>query len=279
MLSSCMRGQTGPERRYSGFGAQGAALAGMVAITGWPDRMPSGPFGAYTDFIAPRYSLAALGAAIHHRDRTGQGQYVDLSQIEAAIHFVEPLVLDYTVNGRVAHRAGHDSERACPHGVYRATGVERYVAIAVETPEQWRALCAQAPPLRALEDPALEALPARIEARTRIDALLAEWCRAQEPFGLARSLRKAGVPAYVVQRGGDLHQDPQLAHREFFVKLDHPQIGPAHYDGLPTRFSETPGRLRNAGPTIGQDTWYVLRELLHLEDERISELAAAGVLS
>ena len=73
MISSCLRGQTGPERGYTGFGLQGAALAGFVALTGWPDRLPSGPWGAYTDFIAPRFSLAALGAALHHRDRTGPG--------------------------------------------------------------------------------------------------------------------------------------------------------------------------------------------------------------
>src|SRR5690606_12743537 len=108
MLSTCLRGQTGPERTYTGFGGQGAALAGLHAITGWPDRPPSGPWGAYTDFITPRFGVAALGAALLHRAETGHGQYIDLAQGEAGIRFIEPLVLDYVVNGRVALPAGHD---------------------------------------------------------------------------------------------------------------------------------------------------------------------------
>ncbi len=127
MVSTCMRGQTGPERHYTGFGNQGAALAGLVAITGWPDRAPAGPWGAYTDFITPRYGIAALTAALLYRDATGQGQYIDLSQIEAGIQFHTPLLLDHAVNGRVAQASGNASNYACPHGTYKTRGVERYV--------------------------------------------------------------------------------------------------------------------------------------------------------
>src|SRR5690606_16670510 len=109
MLSTCLRGQTGPERTYTGFGGQGAALAGIHALTGWPDRPPIGPWGAYTDFINPRFGVAALASVLIHRRQTGLGQHIDLGQVEAGIHFIEPLVLDYTVNGRAAGPAGHDS--------------------------------------------------------------------------------------------------------------------------------------------------------------------------
>ena len=139
MLRTCLRGQTGPEASFTGFGSQGAALAGLHGVTGWPDRPPAGPYGAYTDFINPRYGLAVLGAALYERSRSGQGQLIDLSQVEVGIQFVAPLVLDYAVNGRVAPPAGHDSRTACPHGVYAVAGVERYIAIACETAEQWRA--------------------------------------------------------------------------------------------------------------------------------------------
>ena len=115
MLSTCLRGQTGPESTYAGFGGQGAALSGLHSITGWPDREPWGPWGAYTDFINPRFGVAALSAALIHRQRTGEGQYIDLAQTEAGIRFLEPLVLDYTKNGRVAGLTGHDSAYACPH--------------------------------------------------------------------------------------------------------------------------------------------------------------------
>ncbi|HKK53106.1 MAG TPA: CoA transferase, partial [Myxococcota bacterium] len=118
MLYTCMRGQTGPERKHTGFGLHGAALAGFVGITGWPDRAPVAPWGAYTDFISPRYALAALGAALHHRERTGEGQCIDVSQIESSIHYLAPTILDYAHNGRILDRAGLDSERGCPHGVF-----------------------------------------------------------------------------------------------------------------------------------------------------------------
>ncbi len=279
MLSSCLRGQTGPERAYTGFGLQGAGLAGFCAVTGWPDRLPSGPWGAYTDFIAPRYSIAALGAALFHRARTGEGQYIDLSQVEAAIHFLEPMVLDYTVNGRIAGLAGMRSVRACPHGIFPAAGEQRYLAIAVETAAQWRALRAQVPGLATFDGAEWEDLGVRIDAKDRLEAPLAAWCAEQEAFACAERLRDAGVPAYVSLRGVDLHDDPQLAARGFFVERDHPRVGKALYDGPVTHFSATPAEIRCAGPAVGHDTFDVMTRLLGYDEEAIAELAAAGVLS
>lgn len=278
MLSTCLRGQTGPEAKLTGFGGQGACLAGLQYITGWPGRVPAGTWGAYTDFINPRFGLAGIAAALVHRARTGEGQHIDQAQTEAGIRFIEPLLLDHTVNGRVAGPAGHDSLYACPHGVYPADGHERWVALAVETAEQWQALLRLAP-LADFADPALDELTARMQHRPALDAALRAWTAPQEPFTLARRLRDAGVPAYVVLWPSDLYQDPQLQQREFFVTLDHSEMGPTPYDGLATRFSATPGRLRKAAPCLGEDTDYVLRDLLHLPDDVIAAAAAAGALS
>ena len=246
-------------------------------MTGWPDRLPSGPWGAYTDFIAPRFSLAAIGAALHHQSRTGEGQYIDLSQIEAAIHFLEPMVLDYTVNGRVTGLQGLDSQRACPHGVFAAQGKHRYVAVAVEDAQQWAALQELVPGLGAVGD--CEELSARLARKADLEKVLAEWCAQQAPFECAESLREAGVSAYVAMRATDLHQDPQLAHREFFVELDHSAIGRVVYDGSVTRFARTPAVLRNPGPPIGEDTLQVLTEILGYGEDEIAELAASGALT
>src|SRR5262249_12696362 len=107
MMSTSLRGQTGPERTFRGFRTQGAGLAGIGAITGWPARAPIGPWGAYTDFIVPHYGIAVLAAALYEREVSGLGQYIDLSQVETALHFIEPLLLDYTQNGNIAPPAGH----------------------------------------------------------------------------------------------------------------------------------------------------------------------------
>ncbi|MCC7363552.1 MAG: CoA transferase [Dehalococcoidia bacterium] len=278
MLSTCLRGQTGPERTYGGFGGQGAALAGLHHITGWPDRHTTGPWGAYTDFINPRFGVAALTSALLHRQKTGEGQHIDLSQTEAGIHFVEPLVLDYTVNGRAAPPSGHNSLYACPHGAFACEGLERYVAIACETPAQWHALRAAAG-LQGFDDARFDALGARIEAKQAIEDQLRAWCAPRDAFEAADQLLAAGVPAYAVMRPTDLYDDAQLAHRDFFVTLEHGEMGPTPYDGLVTRFSATPGRLRNAAPLLGQDTDRVLSEVLGLTEDEVVDYAVAGVLT
>ncbi len=278
MLYTCMRGQTGPERKHTGFGLHGAALGGFVSITGWPDRKPQAPWGAYTDFISPRYAQAALAAALYHRDVTGEGQCIDVSQIEAAIHYLAPMILDYAENGRIVERAGHDSEWGCPHGVYRTQGVERYLAVEVRSGEQWKALCSLAPGVAVIAgDDA--SLTARLAHRDEIDAAVAEWCGARDAFDASLELREAGVPAYVPLRATDFHADAQLEARKFFIELDHAKIGRMLFDGAVTTFSQTPAAPKWAGPLIGQHTFEVMQELLGYSEDEIAEIAASGALT
>jgi len=278
MLSTCLCGQTGPDATYRGFGTQGSAIAGLHGLTGWPDRPPAGTWGAYTDFIAPRYGVAAMAAAILEQRRSGLGQHIDLGQVEAAIHFVEPLLLDYAANGRTHRAAGHNSERAAPHGVYQTAGLERYVAIAAETDGQWRALRE----LAELGGVAAEDAPLRLRAGLalagQLDEALAAWCANRDPWELVAELAAAGVPAAVVARPSDLYTDPQLAHRGFFVPCEHAVMGATPYDGPVTLFSATPPVL-HAAPIVGQHTEAVLREVLRMDDDEIAEFAMTGVFA
>ena len=277
MLSTCLRGQTGPERTFAGFGLHGACLAGLDRITGWPDRDPAGCWGAYTDFIAPRFGVAALTTALFHQARTGEGQHIDLAQAECGIHFLAPLLLDYLVNDQIAPPNGHDSMTACPHGTFRVAGSERYVAIATENAEQWHALV-EAAALTRWSDPRFDALEERLANKQAIEDDLRAWCLAQDQWELPERLTAAGVPAAPVERPSDLYHDPQLAHRGFFVTLDHSVMGPTPYDGLVTKFSATPGVLHKAAPALGEDTFHVLSELVGIEEDRIALAAAAGAL-
>ena len=138
MISSCLMGQTGPWRDFSGFGNLAAAVTGYQHLASWPNRPPSGPYGAYTDFIAVRYNAIAILAALEHRRRTGRGQYIDMAQAEAGFHFIAPAFLDYTVNGKVPNAVGNWDALQSPHDFYAAKGDGRWVAIAVETEAQWR---------------------------------------------------------------------------------------------------------------------------------------------
>ena len=135
--------------------------------------------------------------------RTGKGQYIDVSQAEAAIHFLEPAILDYTVNGHILERSGLSSDRACPHGVFAVEGLERYVAIACESDAQWRSL-SEIAPLEAFAS--LDGLAARLVHDDAIDATLSAWCAPQDPWGLVERLAAVGVPAAVVQRPSDLYR-------------------------------------------------------------------------
>ena len=255
MLSTSMRGQTGRERGYSGFGGQGACIAGLFDLVGWPDRQPSGPWGAYTDFISPRFGICALVSALSHRRRTGFGQYIDLAQVECGIRFIEPLILDYAANGRLAQRLGQGSPSLDPHGVFPCTGEQRYVAVGVET---------------AVERQALAAL---LDGRD-----LGDWCGERDAFDAATELRRFGVPAYVVMRPSDLYEDPQLAHRGFFETLEHPVMGPTPYDGPATIYSRTPQRLRSPAPCLGQHNDEVLRDCLGMDADEIERLRGTGAL-
>ena len=277
MLSTCLRGQWGPECSYAGFGLQGSCLAGLHTITGWPDRAPAGTWGAYTDFINPRFGSGVLAAAIRYRDLTGRGQHIDLAQTEAAMHFSAPLLLDYFENGKIARAPGHDSPYACPHGVFAVQGVERYVAIATESAEQWRALRAELE-LDQWSSAEYDALDARIAAKQAIEEQIAAWCAVRTHDEVVDRLAAAGVPAALVERPSDLYSDPQLEHRGFFVTLNHGVMGPTPYDGLVTRFSSGSGRLRKAAPALGEDTHYVLSEILNADDDSIAAAVAAGAL-
>ena len=248
MLSTCMRGQSGPQRTYTGFGNQGAALAGLFSITGWPDRAPTGPWGAYTDFIAPRYGAAAIAAALLHRRRTGEGQHIDLSQIEAGIHFLGPLPAQCAADGVTLQNPGMASHYAYPHGVYAAAGEQSWIALAATSQAEWSALAGL---VGLMQHAGLDELARRGMADS-IEASISSWVGAQSADAAVQACWDAGVPAYRVAWPSALYTDEQLAHVQFFRDLEHPEIGRVKYDGHATRFSRTPPSLDRPGPCLGQ---------------------------
>jgi benzylsuccinate CoA-transferase BbsF subunit len=278
MLSTCMQGQTGPYREYAGYGGQGAAIAGLHYVTGWPDAVPAGPKGAYTDSITPRFGIAALVAALGHRDRTGVGQHIDLSQIEASLQFLAPEILDFQISGHVAAPMGNRSTVHAPHGVFPCLGTDRWIAIAVESNEQFRALAdvVGAPEWCTMED--LRTSSGRRARQDEMDAMISEWSRDKDCFAAMYLLQRAGVPAGAVQRPSDLLVDPQLESNGHFWPLDHPELGTCLYNGPSFRLSRTPAQLRSSAPLLGQDTRRVLNELLGFSHAEIDDFAYAQVL-
>lgn len=278
MLSTCLRGQTGPEAPLAGYGNSGAAIAGLHAITGWPDRAPSGPWGAYTDFVTPRLGVAALTSAIYHHRRSGEGQHIDVSQVECGIHFLAPEVLEYTVNQRVAPASGDGSPLAFPNGTYQVAGKARFVALSVETGNHWQALQKLVFGDQ-FSDPALVDIKARRAVGEQLDEGLRAWLLDKEPWSVAEQLADAGIPASVVHRPSDLYSEKQLTHRGFFTTLEHSKMGPTPYDGFATNFSGVPSAPRAAAPCLGEHTDQVLHEFLGLSQTEIGQAREAGILS
>jgi benzylsuccinate CoA-transferase BbsF subunit len=273
MLSTCMQGQTGPHRDYPGFGNLMAALSGFYHIAGYSEAELGPPYGAYTDFIAPRFSACALMAALDYKRRTGQGQYIDMAQYEAALHFLAPALIDYFATGNVLAPSGNASARYAPHGAYLCAdedGHERWIAIAVASDAEWAALLAVTGDGVAPLNLATHA--ARLERRAEVDEVVGARTRARRAEELTAELQAAGVAAYPVQSCLDLHRDENLAAFDFWHWLDHPQMGPSPYEGLEHRLSRTPGELRTPAPTLGQHNDEVLGGMLGLSPAEIEEL-------
>jgi crotonobetainyl-CoA:carnitine CoA-transferase CaiB-like acyl-CoA transferase len=258
MVSTCLNGQTGPHKDYPGFGGQGSALAGYNALTGWPDREPCGPYGTITDSLAPRYVATALAAGLHYRQHTGRGVYLDVSQVESAIWSLAPWLLDYQIDGVIRLRDGNNDPRARLHGVFGCADEgsvgDRWIAIA----------CWNDHELACLHDIAGPDVEAWTRARTRAE--------------IATRLQAAGIEAVPVQDFGDLHDDPQLAHRDHFETHPHPVLGHGVYERNGFRLACLPSGYDRSGPTLGQDNDWVLSDVLGLNGAEIAALRDAGAV-
>lgn len=278
MLSSCLGGQYGPHADLAGFGTMGAQLAGFGELAGWPDRPPAGPFGAYTDYIAPKFTAAAILAALDHRRRTGEGQYIDLSQSECSQHFIAPALLDFQVNGHVLKRMGNRSLMHAPHGVFPCAGDDHWVAIAVENEPQWQRLREAIGNPEWAAAPELQSSAGRLRRQDELEQGLAAWTRERSCEEVESILQSRGVPAFRSATSEDVLADPQLAHRRHFITADHAELGPVTIENSRFILSDTPAAIRRAGPVFGQDNEYVLRQLLGLSEDEVVEYIAAGAV-
>ncbi len=279
MFSASMMGRGGPMERQPGFGPVLSSLVGLTNVTGWPDRTPVNPYGAYTDFIVPKFAVAAILAALDRSRRTGEGIHLDLSQLETSMHFIAPLLLDYNTNGREQGRLGNRDPGASPHGVYPCAGEDRWLAIACRTDEQWQGLLRTAEPEGGpLHSGSFATLLARKANEDELDGIIGQWTANHDRHHLMQKLQDTGVPAGVINDPRDLFDDPQLQHRNHFQWLDHPEIGPYATDRSEFELSLTPGSLDTPAPLLGQHTEHFLREIIGLDEAEYRSLESDGVL-
>jgi benzylsuccinate CoA-transferase BbsF subunit len=278
-VATALQGKTGPYSAMPGHGIVGVSLAGFSEITGWPDREPAVPSGALSDFITFPHMVTILIAALIHRRKTGEGQYIELSQLETSLQFLAPPIMDYMVNGRVMTRAGNRSTSAAPHAVYRCRGEgEKWCAIAVTTDDEWRRFCDVIGDPEWTKSPKFATLLGRKEHEDELNDLVEQWTIDRTPGEVMTLLQEAGVPAGLVEGGEDLVADPQLNHRGTWVTLEHTEIGPHIYEAPPFKLSKTPPELKMPAPCLGEHNEYILKDVLGMSDDEVAELLIAGAL-
>ena len=277
-VSMPMQGTGGPHAHYRGCGVTIGALSGFYNLIGYLDREPVGSGTNFPDHVPnPTHACVSIVAALIHRNRTGDGQFIELSQFESTMNLFGAALLDYEVNGRDVIRLGNRQPHASPHGVYPCKGDDRWCAITCFSQEDWLALCGSMDRPQLGIDPRFITLRARLKNADELDEIISKWTVGREPFELMRLLQAAGVPAGVVEDARDtVELDEQLAARGHWVYLDHPEMGKTLYDGPPYRLSKTPGYLRSYAPMLGEHTREVCLEVLGMKETEFDELKQAG---
>ncbi len=293
MVSSSLLGQSGPWRDYAGFGNLAAAVCGFHQLTGrqltghqltGAQSMgaagvpPTGCFGPYTDFMGVRYNAIAILAALAHRDRTGEGQFIDMAQAEAALHFLAPAALAY-LEAKIQPQAhGNRDESMAPHGVYPARGSDRWVAIAMRTDDEWRRWCRYANREDLAADASLAKLDGRKQAEDRIDAAVSVWTRERDAHAIESELQGLGIAAHALLDTHELMTDVHLQSRGHVVRIAHSQFGTTAIEGSRILMSHSKAARPETAVSYGSHNQMVLADILGYSPQRIAQLAALGAL-
>ena len=280
MVSHTMQGQTGSMALQPVHGILFQAQLGFPHLTGWQDREPIVPPTPYSDYIAPFFVFAAIMAALDYRQRTGKGQYIDISQSEASLHFLAPVLLDYMVNGREQSRMGNRDPVVCPHGVYRCKGEDRWCAITVCTNKEWESFCRVLGNPRWTKDKRFSTILERKKFEDELDKLIERWTLNFTAEGVMEMMQGEGVAAGVVENGEDLvDKDPQLRYRHHFRELEHSEIGTYKCEAPSFKLSKSPIKIQMPAPCLGEHTEYVCKKILGMTDEEFIKLLNEGVFS
>ena len=282
MLSMSGVGRTGPWKDYVSYGQTLQPWSGFTYLTGFPDTDPCGPASAYSDAVAGMAGAQAVLLALIHRARTGQGQWIDLAQLDCLHVLLETMVLDMSVNnhGKTVERTGNRLPHGggAPHGAYKCRGDDRWVAIAVFTDVEWKALTGAIGEPPWVQEERFRTVTGRHQNADDLDHLVETWTLEHSPEEVMHRLQAVGVAAGVVQTGADLvDSDPQLKVRGFFRQVEDDHGAPHIIEGTPYKLSRTPGGVVHGSPELGAHQTEVLRDVLGMTDDEIADCAIAGV--
>jgi benzylsuccinate CoA-transferase BbsF subunit len=282
-------GHTGRHHHYTTFGPVAQAVSGLTWLSGLPDKPPAGWGWSYMDDTGGVLGAICALTGLYHRNMTGQGQHIDLSQMVSSVPLNGPSLLDFSVNGRGSRRAGHPpGNRAhwpgtpvvnnyrgptvAPHNAYRTDpgGYNDWCVIVCTSDEEWQRLVEVMgePPWAA--SPKFASVTARLQYQEELDQQIEAWTLRFDKYALTERCQAAGVRALPVQSAEDrVENDPQLHHREMYLPLEHPALGIRKVQNAPFKLSETPASNRLPSPLIGQHTSEIVEGLLGYSREEL----------
>ena len=266
-------GLSGPYSHFKGYGATMEAVAGHTMLRGYRGESPAEVSATFHgDPNAGAHAAFAIIAALIGRERTGRGQFIEISQSEAVAHHVSYGFMDYSLNRRVQEAPGNRDPSMAPSGVFPARGEDAWIAIAVPSDAAFGALAAELGLPGLADDPRFATVVARKRNEDALEALVAGATANDTPAEWMTRLQAVGVPAAIVYHQPDMFDDPQLQAREFFAEIGHPTIGPYLYPGAMAKFERGPADLETPAPTLGQHNEEILQGLLGVDDARYQQL-------
>ena len=270
-------GTTGPYSKFRGFGANTEAVVGHTWLRGYPDADPSLTYVIYhSDAAAGASAAFAVISALHYRRRTGQGQFIDMSQSENMVHHLAQPFMDYSMNRRPQSSLGNRDVSMAPQGSYPCRGEDEWIAISVRSDGEWAALAKVIRQPGLASDSRYRSALARVRNHDDLDQILANWTRAQDKYEAMRILQAAGVPAGAVIPYMGAHYDPHLTERGFFELVAEPEAGVHLQPGRGYRFRNQPLHVRHPAPTLGGQNDYLYRDLLGYGESDIEHFVAEG---
>jgi benzylsuccinate CoA-transferase BbsF subunit len=288
MISLSGYGDTGPYRDYIAYGPAQVPLSGFSALTGYKDWPPMHTGFSYADPNAGVHGAFAILAALIHRKKTGEGQYIDMSQWECAMALLPEGILDYTYNGAEPVRMGNRDPQMAPHGVFRCLDrpekilghtIDQFVAITCEDDLDWNRLARAIGRPELANDPKFTNLQSRKANEDELEAIIEQWTKTRRASDVAEALQHAGIAAAVVADNRYLsEEDVHMAARDYWVYRDHPEVGKKQHAGVPWKMSRTETVVRAPAPLLGQHTDEILTRLLGYTSEEVTRLRNQGAL-
>jgi crotonobetainyl-CoA:carnitine CoA-transferase CaiB-like acyl-CoA transferase len=279
MLSISGYGQTGPRRNLPSYGNLSTAAAGFNTVLGYQPGEARELGITWADPVAGLFGAYALITALIHRDRTGHGQYIDLSMHEMLQTMMPEALLDFELSGREPQAMGNHDPWMAPHNCYKARGDDEcWVTIAAGSEDEWRALCRAMGQPSLAEDARFRTLKLRKQHEEELDKLITSWTSQRDRWEITELLQNAGVAAFPTMTNQDLADDSHLLARGFMVELEHPVVGRRRHAGVPWQMQPSECKVRKPAPLLGADTEDILQSLLNYSAEEVSRLREEGVL-